>query len=188
MSRDHKKQVRRRPAAVASRLGIDPRIVGEGIRKAQHDVGRLKILLYRKADPDRACYFVNAFAANDPESTLRVLGKAINIAPAAAGNIIGVLNLRADRLARTMQWINVLRGETSLRFKKLYIVGEHTGAIRRRLPQAVALSEGTAEYLTRTICSEIPEPALVFGFGNFKGTGRLLTDYWSRIGEPVGMG
>lgn len=170
--------------AVAGRLGIAPGIVTQGIRKAQHDIGRLNIWCCRKPDTERPCYLVNAFAANDPESTLQVLGKVIEFAPAAAENVIGVFNVRADRLPRTLQWISVLKGDASRRFRKLYIVGEHSGAVRRRLPQAVPLFHGTAEQLTGAVCPNLSEPAILFGFGNFKGAGRLLTEYWAKIGEP----
>jgi poly-gamma-glutamate synthase PgsB/CapB len=170
---------------VANRLGLAQQDLVEGIRKARHDIGRMNMWRYRRRDPERTCYLVNAFAANDPESTFQVLEKAARIAPAAAGSIIGVFNLRADRLPRTLQWISVLKDGGMDRFSKLFLVGAHSGAVRRRLPQARALKNGTAEQLTGTICAETADLAIIFGFGNFKGAGRMLADYWSSIGEPM---
>jgi gamma-polyglutamate synthase len=169
--------------AVAVHLGIRREKILEGIRKVQHDIGKLKVWIYRPPVPGPACFLVNAFAANDPESTFQVLAKVKGMIPEASGNTLGVFNLRADRLARTVQWISVLRAGTSSHFRRLYLTGDHNYAIRRRLPGALALTGGSPERITNILCSGRKEPVIIFGFGNIKGPGKLLADYWAGIGE-----
>jgi poly-gamma-glutamate synthase PgsB/CapB len=170
--------------AVAERLGIKREKILEGIRKARHDIGRLKVWTYRPPVPGRTCYLVNAFAANDPESTFQVLAKVKRMIPDASENTFGVFNLRADRLPRTLQWISVLQEGASSHFKRLYLTGDHNRAVRRRLPEALALKSGPPEQITDILCSGTMETVIIFGFGNIKGPGKLLADYWGRIGEP----
>ncbi len=170
--------------AIAGHLGVDPQDIIAGIRKAKHDIGRLGLWRYRPADSDSTFFLASAFAANDPESTLKVLAKVAGMVPAPPAGIVGVFNLRADRLPRTMQWLSILRGGARSRFGKLYLVGDHTHAIRRLLPGARALKRGSPEQITDIICSEAGGPAIVFGFGNIKGPGRLLAEYWGRVGVP----
>jgi poly-gamma-glutamate synthase PgsB/CapB len=138
--------------AVAEHLGVRREIILEGVRKAQHDIGRLKVWVHHATDPERTCYMVNAFAANDPESTIQVLAKVTEMIPAVSQNTIGVLNLRADRLPRTLQWISALNSGMSHHFKKLYLVGDHSHIIRRRLPEAYPLQAGTPENHLRRSC------------------------------------
>jgi hypothetical protein len=37
--------------------------------------------------------------------------------------------------------------------------------------------------MTEAVCAQAPDPALIFGFGNVKGFGKLLAEHWSRIGQ-----
>jgi poly-gamma-glutamate synthase PgsB/CapB len=170
--------------AIAVHLGIRRQHIIEGIRRAQHDIGRLRVWRYRHADPERAVYLVNAFAANDPESTFQVLAKVMDLLPAAAGNVVGILNLRADRLPRTVQWISVLRDGALQQFRRLFVVGDHSRVVQRRLPGVCAIKAGSPEQITKIVCAEAPAPAIIFGFGNVKGSGQLLAEYWDRIGRP----
>ncbi len=171
--------------AVVHHLGVVSEHIIAGVRNAQYDIGMLKVWRYHP--PVSACpkYLVNAFAANDPESTLQVLDKIESLVPEAAGQIVGIFNLRADRLPRTLQWISVMREGAMKRFRRLYLVGDHTAAVRRRLPEARVIKFCSPEPITDTICSEATVPEVVFGFGNIKGPGKLLAEYWSRIGEPL---
>jgi poly-gamma-glutamate synthase PgsB/CapB len=172
--------------AVVKHLGIRAPAILEGIRKTQHDVGRLRLWRYHPGGSEHTVYLVNAFAANDPASTWQVLGKITAAIPDAAGNVVGVFNLRADRLPRTLQWISVLRDGAQRPFKKVYLVGDHSRVIRRRLPEAHAIRSRSPEEITELVSGEGTEPTIVFGFGNIKGPGKLLAEHWSRIGEPFG--
>jgi poly-gamma-glutamate synthase PgsB/CapB len=165
--------------AIAAHLGVSRTNIVEGIRKARFDIGGLAIW----HNPDRQCYFVNAFAANDPESTFRVLDKVSATIPARAGSVVGILNLRADRLPRTLQWLEILHKGTP-RFRHLFVIGEFTRAIERRLPQARFLKAQAPGPVMQAIYEQITEPSILFGFGNVKGSGRALIEHWRSIGAP----
>ena len=169
--------------AIATHLGVGRLAILEGIRNARHDIGRLRIWRYDAPEPKRTLFLVNAFAANDPESTLQVLDKVAGMLPTESGKVVGVLNLRADRAARTMQWISALKGGGLQRFSKLYVTGDYPRAVQRRLPGTLVLKAGSPERMTGVVCTESPESSVIFGFGNVKGAGRSLAEYWQSVGE-----
>jgi len=173
--------------AIASHLGVGHRTIIDGIRNARYDLGMLRIWRYRPDGGSRTCYLVNAFAANDPDSTLRVLSRAGTLLKGDAAGTIGILNLRADRMPRTVQWIGALNSGALGRFARLYVTGPAAGLIRRRVPGVQVLKAAAPEEMTRIVCREAPDGALIFGFGNVKGSGRLLIEYWNGIGEPYGI-
>ena len=173
--------------AIATHLGVSRRIIIDGIRNAQRDLGMLRIWRHRPDAGDWTCYLVNAFAANDPDSTLRVLSKAGALLKGNAGNTIGILNLRADRVPRTVQWIHALKGGALGRFACLFVTGPAAGLVGRRVPGVQVLKAASPEKMMRIVCRGAPDGALIFGFGNVKGSGRLLIEHWDRIGEPYGI-
>lgn len=173
--------------SVARHLNVDHRTILNGILKAQHDIGRLKVWTAYSNDRERSFYLVNAFAANDPESTFQVLSKVLELLPAASDKVIGVLNLRADRLPRTLQWAEVLRRGGLRRFRRLFVTGGHRRVIRRKLPDVEELGGNSPEGMMASITAGIPGGSLVFGFGNIKGAGQLLVGHWNKIGEDYGI-
>ncbi len=173
--------------ALARHLKISDDTILSGILKAQFDIGKLRVWRARYKDRDACFYLANAFAANDPSSTLQILSKLLESLPGSTDRVTGILNLRADRLPRTLQWIAALRAGALSRFSRLYVVGDGCGMVRRQLPDVVILREGRPESLMAQITSELPEEALVFGFGNIKGLGSLLAAHWSRIGDDYGI-
>ncbi len=174
--------------AVANHLGINGAKVVDGIRKAQHDIGKLDVRVYRPDEAAQPLYLINAFAANDPESTFEALSKVAGIVPEAAGNLIGILNLRADRARRSLQWISVLRAGAARRFRRLFVTGGHAALVCRGVPEARLLRTGRADEMMRSICAQAAGPAVVFGFGNMKGSGRLLVEHWNKVGAQFSSG
>ncbi len=173
--------------AVARHLNIDDTTILNGILKSQFDIGKLKVWRVCPKGGGGSYYLANAFAANDPESTLQILSKLLALLPAAADRVIGILNLRADRLPRTLQWIDALERGALSRLSRLYVTGDHTRMVKRRLPEVEILEGSTAESLMTGVTAGIPDGSLVFGFGNIKGAGMLLAEHWSRIGEDYGI-
>ncbi|HTY36758.1 MAG TPA: poly-gamma-glutamate synthase PgsB, partial [Bacteroidota bacterium] len=80
---------------VADDLGISDEICSRGIQNAHHDAGRLKIWRYTK--DGKSVFLVNAFAANDPDSTLEIYNKVARVLRANPSSFLGLLNLRDDR-------------------------------------------------------------------------------------------
>lgn len=182
--------------AAARALDIDDRIIREGLRRSRGDIGALRIWRYREGEDgnerQKPCFLVNAFAVNDPEST----GLTLDVVTAALGfgpeRCVGLLNLRADRGDRTLQWVAALRQGFFERFAYLYVTGLHARAVERRLKRlntrALVEAIGTrppAE-TTHMVSSKIPvDGGVVFGFGNIAGMGEALIAHWSATGEPV---
>jgi hypothetical protein len=206
-------------------LGLDDATIRRGVERARHDVGALRIWKVasapgassagdarsRPGEPGPA-YLVNAFAANDPASTMEIHGRvmaALTSGPGAPRGgtdegvppCVGLLSLRADRGDRTLQWADALGSGLLERFDVLLVTGLHAAALERRV-RAVARRTGralegdvrvvpraSAPELTRRAVSELGAPGgVVFGFGNIGGVGRELVEHWSRTGEAVAHG
>ncbi len=179
--------------AVAGSLGIDERTVGEGIRRARGDVGALAVWRYRLAGAEPGCFVVNAFAANDPESTGLVHRGVLDALGLDATPCVGLLSLRPDRGDRTVQWTEALAGGFLESFDHLYVCGLHARALKRGLrrwggvERIGILRETRAPEIMRTVLGRFGNgPAILFGFGNIGGVGESLVKHWSEVGERVG--
>ena len=172
--------------AIAEHLNIDPQTIRRGILKTKHDIGRMKIWKSSPKNGRNIFYFVNGFAANDPQSTFRIFCMVKNLFPDSAGNILGVLSLRADRADRSYQWLHALK-KLDFDFKKLYLVGPHANVLKGKIKGTEILKEKNPDKICEKIMTENKADSLVFGFGNFKGTGRILVEYWNRTGEEYGL-
>jgi poly-gamma-glutamate synthase PgsB/CapB len=177
--------------AAARSLGIDDRIIREGVDRARGDIGSLGVWRYQSADIKKPCYLVNAFAANDPESTALIHEEVMAALDVGPEGCVGALSLRPDRGDRTLQWMAALQEGFLNRFSRLYVSGLHASALARRVRRfsstaRVEVLRGTrpAE-ITRTVLSGIGDAGgAVFGFGNIGGVGETLVTHWSEVGEP----
>ena len=174
--------------AVAEFLGKDKSKAYQAAKRAMPDFGSLKVWQANGDPLLNGWYFVSAFAANDPETTKQVLAKLEDRGLFEGRKIIGLLNLRKDRGSRTMQWLDALQDEEAFLFDRLVFVGEHSLAFRarlkRRIKQDISVVRGKKpEDLIERIATLEKEEAVIFGMGNMGGMGRLLVDYWERIGN-----
>lgn len=89
------------PLAVAEALNIKKEVALKGMLNANPDPGALRIHsmkgLYKS-------YFVNAFAANDPNSTLFIWNHITSLGYLTKNPMI-ILNCRPDRVDRTIQFV-----------------------------------------------------------------------------------
>jgi poly-gamma-glutamate synthase PgsB/CapB len=177
--------------AAARSLGIADRTIREGIERTRPDIGSLAIWRYRPAGSASACFLVNAFAANDPESTLLVHSQVMAALGAGPERCVGLMNLRPDRGDRTLQWVGALRGGFLNRFSRLYVLGLHAAALKRRIKRfddaarIEVLRENPPAEITQTVLSGIRDAGgIVFGFGNIGGAGEVLVAHWSAAAEP----
>lgn len=173
--------------SLANHLNIREEVVLNGIRKGKQDIGAFKIWKYQSRDIQKTVYFVNGFAANDPVSTKQVIEKVKEVLPEASDRLIGLLNLRPDRGDRTLQWINSLRNRFFGIFESIYVTGAHAKVVKRKLKSPRILRQKLPERIMKTILKDIGDHAVIFGFGNMKGMGRLLVDYWNEVGEAYGV-
>jgi poly-gamma-glutamate synthase PgsB/CapB len=171
--------------AVSKDLGIVDEVVVRGIQHARHDIGKLRIWRYETGG--KSVYLVNAFAANDPDSTMIIYRKVAQALSAAPSSFTGLLNLRHDRPDRTLQWIEALKGNTAALFKDINTIGGHSRVVHRRVKTVALLPHMTADKLTSMLIDKMQEGGILFGFGNIDGMGQILVDHWQRVGEEYGI-
>ena len=173
--------------ALAKHLNIDDETVVTGIRKATGDTGSLRIWRCRCEETSKTVFFVNGFAANDPDSTSRVLESARRVLPDTSSKPVGLLNLRSDRGDRTLQWLDALRNGFSGLFDALYVTGAHANIFRKKVERTRILKHTSPEGMTKTVIADVDDGAVIFGFGNMMGAGRRLVAHWNEIGEAYGI-
>lgn len=177
-------------AAVARLLGVSDTDTRRGVRAARGDIGTFRAWRYRD-ECSRECIAVNAFAVNDPESTLLVHDKVMLALNACRESCIGIMNLREDRGDRTVHWAEVLERGALDRFESLWVHGLHAPALVRRLSGAQAstrvrvVRERDPAEVMRTVVATASGGDTVFGFGNIRGLGESLARYWNQTGEPL---
>jgi poly-gamma-glutamate synthase PgsB/CapB len=183
--------------ASARSLGVDDEAIRRGIRGALQDIGAVRIWQYKGERSTSPTYLVSAFAANDPESTMLVYDRVMETLGTSQDRCVGLMNLRADRGDRSLQWADALAGGLLTRFSSLYATGLHAPALRRRVsrlgggdtPSVRVLRSGPAPDLTESVLSGIRDTGgVVFGFGNIGGVGEELVEHWDGVGEVVGDG
>lgn len=189
--------------AAARRLGVGDAAIRRGIASARHDIGALGVWTTTDAGSAPPIFLVNAFAANDPASTARVMEETSRRLGTSAGSPdgpggpegrprrVGLLNLRADRGDRTTQWADALGAGFLERFDVLLVTGAHAGALARRVrraqsPPVVVLARSSAARMTQTALVALGDGGgMIFGFGNIAGAGAALVDHWARTGREV---
>jgi len=185
--------------AAARALGVGEADIREGVCLAREDVGALRVWRYPRAEAETPWRVVNAFAANDPESTLRVYDRVMGEQGGGPESCVGLLNLRADRGDRTLQWVESLQAGALERFRRLYVYGLHARALRFRMRgldpdgRIRILSPGPPDGIMGQVFMEgdqiscgLNEPGgILFGFGNIGGLGDTLVRHWRHVGEPV---
>jgi len=116
--------------AVCEYVGIDRQTALEGMYRSAPDAGALKIARCHERGKD--LLFVNAMAANDPESTLEIYHQIVErFAP--LGTFIILLNSRADRQDRSIQLIEMSAG--NITFDKMILTGESLSRFLSFLPR-----------------------------------------------------
>ncbi len=177
---------------VAEFLDIDRHVALSGIKKSQSDTGSLKVWMSKDSTLPKACCFISAFAANEPESTTVVLDYLKKKDVFRGKKRTALLSFRKDRGDRTLQWLRALEGGFLSEFDRIFLLGEHAGVVLKKIK---AVSKGQ-DFISRTAGSpaEITtdavfqdEESVVVGMGNMVGFGHKLVQYWDTIGEPCDL-
>ncbi len=175
--------------ALAEHLKIDKELVLRGLEKVQPDFGSLKIWTMDIGVPPQHWNLVSCFAANDPDSTRRVLFRLMTKKSLEEKEKVGLLNLRRDRGDRTVQWLRSLNESSFPEFRRIFLIGEHASAFRKRLKRSVGmeafvLKSRTPKRILEEISETIKTEAILVGMGNMGGAGRELVEYWEDKGKP----
>lgn len=191
-------QNRRLTVAVAGFLGINRDVAIKGMKEASPDFGGLRAWQASLNQDKQEWFLVSGFAANDPESSRMILDRLRKHQIIKQKKIIGLLNLRKDRVDRTWHWLEVFRRGFFPELDRLVVAGEHASVFKHRLSRysdknhikrsmslnPVALKPMPPAKLMDSLLELEPEGGVVLGLGNMGGMGEALVSYWEQIGRP----
>ena len=175
---------------VCTDLGVDRTTALRGMWSATPDPGALTA--YELSFFGRTIAFVNAFAANDPDSTLRTWAMAKDRFHEFPRRII-VVNCRYDRPDRSRQ-LGALANH-GLRADHFVLMGDGTyifakAAVDAGLDQRlIHYAEGLAvEEIFETVADLTGPRALVVGVANIGGQGLELVRFFRNRSTPLAVG
>ena len=168
-------------------LGVEEEVAFKGMLKANPDPGALKI--FKLVKDSKIIFFVNAFAANDRRSALLIWENVKKIFDLRNLPVIGIINNREDRVLRSFEFARTLATEIIL--SKIILLGPLSKLVERALlklkvPDNKILNLGRltdAEKVLEAALQLTNNKMLLIGFGNTKGTGQNLIEYFNKFGE-----
>jgi gamma-polyglutamate synthase len=165
---------------VCEDIGIDRATAFRGMCKAKPDPGAMTD--HELQYFGRQIYFVNGFAANDPESTQRIWNMALERYPNVERRV-AVFNCRADRADRSQQL-----GQACVRWRpadRYVLIGSGTYLFARAanaagmdMHKVVFAENRRVEEIFEVILEQTGRSALVMGMGNIGGPGLDVVRYF----------
>ncbi|MGF6905561.1 poly-gamma-glutamate synthase PgsB [Fusobacterium sp. PH5-44] len=165
---------------VCKYLGIEKNKIIESFDKYKRDPGSLKVYYYINNNNKRI-YFVNAMAANDPDSTQIILEKILLKYNEISKKFL-LINNRIDRISRMEQFIKfVLKNQE--KFDEIFISGSIKSLFKKKL-----LKEKINENKIKILPSikyfdDLDTDILILAVGNICGYGKTLEEEISKKGE-----
>ena len=165
-------------------LGVNEEVALRGMLKAKPDPGALKI--YKSLKEDKILFFVNAFAANDISSTLIIWENISKRPDLNKLPPVGIINNREDRVLRALQFAHIFAKEIIL--SKIILVGplsklsERT-LLKLKVPPDKIINLGKitdVEKVIEMVLKLINGKVILIGFGNTKGMGQRLIEYFNQ--------
>jgi poly-gamma-glutamate synthase PgsB/CapB len=163
--------------AVCRELGLDPAIV-ESCLDAER-LARAAVPLPSLSRGGRTVHLLDAFGANDVESTRRLVDDALRRG-AFPRPLVALFANRSDRPQRMRSFAAALAGEEV--FALVGVIGDGARLASRRFRASVPrerlfrLSGGTAEELLEELLRVVPARSFtIVGMGNEKGAGTLFS-------------
>ena len=168
--------------AVSEHLGIDRKVALIGMYKAIPDAGSLK--LSRVNVFQKKINFFNAFAANDPQSTLMIWEK-IKLEIGFVGVNIILLNTRQDRLDRAKQLTGLIGSGLSDEFEYLILIGQSAEVVEElavasgvKRNKIVNLGWTEPEAVFEAVLAYTVDESTVVAIGNMGGMGGNVADFF----------
>lgn len=163
---------------VCKQLGIPQDVALRGMHKTTPDEGVLRT--YTLNCQGKSIEFINALAANDPES-LSIIWKRMKVRYGHAHTHITLLNSRGDRMHRSLQLCRFVNDE--LFMNHLVLTGDDTHLIKATLLLFGVLSEKIIdmnhrdpEEIIQKIIDLTAKDAAVFAIGNIGGMGEKIIE------------
>jgi gamma-polyglutamate synthase len=173
--------------AVCEHYGVDKKTALQGMYSIQPDPGVLH--KYSINVNGKMLEFVNAFAANDPDS-YRAIWDLLHIHRNSEKKLIVLVNSRRDRVQRAEQLGDFIARELEADF--FVVSGEYTHALVHRaihsgLPSDHIKDLGgrTAEEVFNYIAQITDQQSLVVGIGNIVGLGEEIVNHFVSKGRMI---
>ncbi|MEM6795940.1 MAG: poly-gamma-glutamate synthase PgsB [Acidobacteriota bacterium] len=176
--------------AVCAELGVPREVALQGMWRARPDAG----VLTRSSVSQgySVVHFFNAFAANDPESSLTIWRKL-----ASDGLLTGqrcvLLNSRPDRKERSEQLAQLVAEHLAVEVAAIFVMGEPTDVVTRRLrslgvaaDKIFDLGHAGPETVFEAILSLDPGEISVVAIGNMGGEGAKTVDWFEKRSRSRG--
>src|SRR5262249_21850228 len=174
--------------AVCEFVGVDRGTALRGMWAAQPDPGVLQRFTLRVEGKE--IVFVNAFAANDPDSTVLIWDR-LGLGSGDGGRTVVLANCRRDRLHRSSQIAELVAGR--LRADHVVLTGEGTGLVARPIVSrglpAHRLSDlgGLAvKDIFEKVVALLDDRGVVFGIGNIVGLGEEIIIHFNQAAVSHG--
>lgn len=163
--------------AVCRHYGVPRDVALDGMVAANPDPGVLRRYVVRIGGKE--VVFVNAFAANDPDSTRLIWSRLGLDEPLAGVRRVVLANCRSDRLQRSGQIATLVARQ--LPADHVILSGEGTSLVafqavsQGRDPSTLTDCGGlNAEQVFERVLATIPEKGVVVGIGNIVGLGQEI--------------
>ena len=166
--------------ALCKQLGIERETAIRGMWKVTPDAGALK--RYEIEFFGRRLYFINGFAANDPESTERIWQMAREKYPDAE-KYIAVFNCRSDRQQRSQQLAHAYAGwprgdAVILMGSGTFVFAKEAAAKGVDSGQFMYAEGANSSTVFESVLSLTKNNAVVVGMGNIAGPGLELVGFF----------
>src|SRR5699024_2483093 len=161
--------------AVAEALEIDPVVAARGMLKATPDPGAMRI--HSLTSDHGTGYFINAFAANDPASTINIWNRILEQGYTSKDSIV-IMNCRNDRVDRTIQFVEDVLPHLDI--STLILIGTTVEPVIQAVDnQSIKVNEllNLEHNTTKEIYQILQEKLnnnVIFGVGNIHGAAEPL--------------
>ncbi|WP_163469543.1 poly-gamma-glutamate synthase PgsB [Fusobacterium sp. IOR10] len=162
---------------VCTYCGVDKKEALERMKNYKRDVGILKGIQF-KNKLEKNIYFLNAMAANDPNSTENII-KLYKEKPVWKRERYLMVNNRKDRLTRLKQFAKFVK-ENQGDYEKIFISGESKNIFYKNLKHLkdkIRIIEDLNEF------DELSSDSLIIAVGNICGKGKEILEKIERRGE-----
>ena len=166
---------------VCKYIGIDEKKALEGMKNYHRDPGVLKVLLYKNRE--NKIYFINAMAANDPNSTEIIIDR-LSKKDYWNNKRYLLVNNRGDRVSRWEQYISFVK-KIDKKFDKILISGENRELFQKYLLKEKIAKEKIERVGNASDFDSIEKDILILAVGNICGNGEKIVDYFEERGEVV---
>jgi poly-gamma-glutamate synthase PgsB/CapB len=171
--------------AVCLHMGVTRENALRGMQAVIPDPGVLRIFTLTQSD--RRIGFVNAFAANDPDS-YEVIWQLLRPFMTPGRQVFVIVNCRKDRIQRTESLAELISSKIAA--DHFILAGELTAALEHRsialgLPSSKLsnLGDASAEEVFERVLSLTSQESLVIGIGNIVGFGEEIVAYFTNRGK-----